>query len=276
MRVVLECGSEKVLPGTLIVLKSRRKSMSKAIVAIGGGEIRTRGTAAIDREIIRLSNKKNPKLLFIPTASSDSERYWKHVQEYFGGFLKCRTDVLFLINEQLSNAQVRGKILSADIVYVGGGNTLQMMRIWRRLGVDEFLREAYENGVVLSGISAGAICWFDSGHSDSMSFYNPQQWKYINVGGLGLIEGIYCPHYSGMTRGVPRRKDFREMIRKTGGIGIAVENNCAIEIINGQFYRVIRSNAHARAYKVDKRGGEVVAEQIRQQKHLAPIEFLGY
>ena len=265
-----------MLPGTLIVLKNGRKSMSKAIVAIGGGEIRTRGTAAIDREIVRLSNKKNPKLLFVPTASSDSERYWKHVQEYFGGFLKCKTDVLFLIKEQASKAQIRAKILSADIIYVGGGNTLQMMRAWRRLGVDKFLREAYENGVVLSGISAGAICWFDSGHSDSMSFYNPQQWKYINVGGLGLIRGIYCPHYSGMTRGVPRRKDFREMIRKTGGIGIAVENNCAIEIINGQLYRVIRSNAHSRAYKVYKRGSEVVAEQIRQQKQLAPVEFLAY
>lgn len=263
-----------MLPGTLIVLNSGRKSMSKAIVAIGGGEIRTRGTAAIDREIIRLSNQKNPRLLFIPTASSDSERYWKHVQEYFGGFLKCKTDVLFLIKEKLSKAQVRRKILAADIVYVGGGNTLQMMRVWRRLGVDEFLKEAYESGVVLSGISAGAICWFESGHSDSMSFYNPEEWKYINVKGLGLIEGIYCPHYSGMTRGVPRRKDFRDMIRKTGGIGIAVENNCAIEIIDGRFYRVIRSKARARAYQVYQCGGEVVAAQICQQKQLAPVEFL--
>jgi len=76
--------------------------MQKAIVAIGGGEIRTRGTAPIDRAIIRLSGKKSPKLLFIPTASSDSERYWKHVKEYFGKFLKCKTDVLFLIQERPS------------------------------------------------------------------------------------------------------------------------------------------------------------------------------
>jgi dipeptidase E len=145
----------------------------KVIVAIGGGEIRTRGTAPIDRGIIRLSNKKNPKLLFVPTASSDSERYWKHVQEYFGDFLKCKTDVLFLVREQPSREQIRTKILSADIIYVGGGNTLQMMRLWRRLGVDKLLKAAYENGTVLAGISAGSICWFESGHSDSMSFYNP-------------------------------------------------------------------------------------------------------
>ncbi len=250
--------------------------MPKTIVAIGGGDIRTRGTAPIDREIIRLSNKKNPKLLFIPTASSDSELYWKHVQEYFGKFLKCKTDVLFLIKEQPSKQQIRQKILSADIIYVGGGNTLQMMRLWRRRGVDKLLKSAYENGTVLSGTSAGAICWFDSGHSDSMSFYNPRNWKYINVRGLGLISGIHCPHYNGMTRGVPRRKHFRDMIRRTGGIGIALENNCAIEFLDGRLYRVISSRSYSRAYRVYKKGREVVAEQIPPEKRFAPIESLSH
>jgi dipeptidase E len=248
--------------------------MPRTIVAIGGGEIRTRGTVAIDREIIRLSHKKNPRLLFIPTASSDSERYWKHVQEYFGKFLKCRTDVLFLIREQPSKEQIRRKISMADIIYVGGGNTLMMMRLWRHLGVDNLLVSAYENGTVLSGISAGSICWFDSGHSDSMSFYNPRKWKYINVRGLELIKAIHCPHYNGMTRGVPRRKHFRDMIRKTGGIGIALENNCAIEFIDGRLYKVISSKSNARAYRVYKSGGEVVAEQIRQEQQLAPVKSL--
>jgi dipeptidase E len=248
--------------------------MRKAIIAIGGGDIRTKGTAAIDREIIRRSGKKNPKLLFIPTASADSERYWKHVREYFGSYLKCKADVLFLIKEQPSKEQIRKKILSADVIYVGGGNTLRMMRVWRRLGIDQLLRTAYENGIVLSGISAGAICWFDSGHSDSMSFYNADEWKYINVRGLGLVKGIHCPHYNGMTRGVPRRKHFRDMIRKTGGIGIALENNCAIEFIDGRFYRVVTSKAYARAYKVYENGSEVVARQIRQQQQFMPIEAL--
>lgn len=253
-----------------------KKRMARAIVAIGGGEIRTRGTAAIDREIIRLSGKKNPKLLFIPTASSDSERYWKHVQEYFGKFLKCKLDVLYLMAGNLTREQIRKKILSADIVYVGGGNTLHMMRVWRRFDVDKLLKAAYANGTVLSGISAGSICWFESGHSDSMSFYNPRNWKYINVKGLGLIKGIHCPHYNGRTIGIPRRKHFREMIRKTGGMGIAIENNCAIVFIDGRFYRVITSKSYPRAYKVYKSGGRVVAEQIRQEEELAPIERLYY
>ncbi len=208
--------------------------MSKAIVAIGGGDIRRRGTIPIDREIIRLSGRKHPRLLFIPTASSDSERYWKHVQAYFGNLLKCRTDVLSLIKERPPLDRVRRKILSADIVYVGGGNTLKMMRLWRRLGVDRLLKIAYEKGTVLCGISAGSICWFESGHSDSMSFYNPRKWKYINVRGLGLIKCVHCPHYNGRTRGVPRRQQFREMIRKIGGNGIAIEDNCAIEFLNGK------------------------------------------
>ena len=248
--------------------------MVRAIIAIGGGEIRTRGTAPIDREIIRLTNKKHPRLLFVPTASSDSERYWKHVRGYFGGFLKCKTDVLFLLADGISKKKIERKILWADIIYVGGGNTLQMMRVWRRLDVDKLLRTAYENGTVLSGISAGAICWFESGHSDSMSFSNPREWNYIKVRGLGLIKGIHCPHYNSRTLGVPRRKDFRDMIRRTGGVGIAIENNCAIEFIDGRSYRVITSRHYARAYRVYKAGGQVLAEQIRRQDQFAPIELL--
>ena len=157
---------------------------------------------------------------------------------------------------------------------MGGGNTLAMMRLWRRLGVDPLLRAAYEKGIVLAGISAGAICWFDAGHSDSMSFYDPRNWEYIRVKGLGLVHGIHCPHYNGRTRGVPRRKDFQEMIGKTGGIGIAIENNCAIEFIDGRLYRVIGSRSNARAYRLWKNRGVVAAEEIRRQDEWAPIEEL--
>ncbi len=236
--------------------------MPHTIVAIGGGKIATRQTLPIDREIIRLAHKKNPRLLFIPTASSDSEIYWKKIRAYFGDFLKCKIDVLFLMKEHPSHQQIRGKISAADIIYVGGGNTLQMMRIWRRLGVDKLLVTAYKKGTVLAGVSAGSICWFDSGHSDSMSFYNPHKWKYINVKGLGLIQGIHCPHYNGKTRGVPRRKNFQEMIRKIGGIGIAIDNNCAIEFRDGRVFKVLVSKPRAKAYRVFKKKGEIVEEQI--------------
>ena len=83
--------------------------MRKAIVAIGRGNIRTKGTAAIDREIIRLTRKKNPKLLFMPHREFDAEPYWQHVQEYFGGFLRCKTDVLFLIRQRPSKRRSGGR-----------------------------------------------------------------------------------------------------------------------------------------------------------------------
>jgi dipeptidase E len=157
----------------------------KAIVAIGGGNIRNKSTLMIDREIIRLSGKIQPKLLFIGTAMSDAEKYWFHIQRYFGEHLGCKTDVLMLLKEKRTKKETRKKILSADIIYVGGGNTLMMMRVWRRLGIDRLLKQAHEKGIVLSGISAGSICWFESGHSDSLSFTNPKKWKYINVHVMG-------------------------------------------------------------------------------------------
>ena len=246
----------------------------RAIVAIGGGTMGTKGRVAIDREIIRLSRKRRPRLLYVPTASSDPEAYWKMSQEYFGSRLGCRVEPLFLIRERPSAAERERKILGADIIYVGGGNTLKMMRLWRRLGVDRLLRRAYENGTVLCGISAGSICWFDSGHSDSMSYYNPRSWKYINVKGLGLLRGIHCPHYNTGTLGVARRKDFQGMIAKVGGIGIAIEDNCAMEFIDGKYYRVLSSNSRAGAYRVYEDGSRVVSERLKASGALVPVSGL--
>jgi len=137
----------------------------KKLVAIGGGHIGRLGavsTTPIDREIIRLAGKKNPRLLFVPTASDDSEPYCEIAKKYFGG-LGCAVSVLYLVREKPALKEIRKKIFDSDIVYVGGGDTLKMMRIWRKLGVDKVLKLAYQKGVVLSGKSAGAICWFDSG-----------------------------------------------------------------------------------------------------------------
>ncbi len=228
---------------------------------------------AIDKEIIRLSEKKHPKLLFIGTAMSDSDRYWKHIDRYFGKKLGCKTDVLSLLKEKPSPREIEEKILGADIIYVGGGNTLKMMRVWRRHGVDKLLRTAWERGIVLCGISAGSICWFESGHSDSMSFYNSKKWKYINVRGLGFLKGNNCPHYNSKTLGIPRKEHFQNMIEKTGGIGIALDDNCAIEFIDDS-YRVIRSNKHGKAYKIFKKSGKIHSERIEEAEDLKLISAL--
>jgi dipeptidase E len=241
----------------------------RIIIPIGGGEIRTKGTLQIDQEIIRLSGKKTPKLLFIPTASSDNEGYCNHIQKYFEGFLKCKVQHLKLITGKPSQNEIKQKIEQADIIYVGGGNTLKMMKLWRRLGVDKLIKKAYENGTILTGMSAGSICWFESGHSDSMAFYNPKDWNYINVKGLGLLNGIHCPHYSGKTLKKTRKGDFKRLMQKNGGMGIALDNNAAI-IYKNDTYKIITSKKDAKTYKVFKKAGKVHSIQIEQHKEFRP------
>ncbi len=246
---------------------------TRKIVAIGGGEIETNDTLAIDKEIIRLAQRKHPKILLIPTASSDSEDRWSSFDKYYGNRLGCKTDALYLLKKTPSPKEIKDKILNTDIIYVGGGNTLKMMKLWRRLGVDKLLRRAWKQGIILCGISAGSICWFESGHSDSMSFYNPKKWKYINVRGLGIIKGVHCPHYDGHTLGVSRKNHFKKMIQKIGGMGIAIDNNCAIEFIDDK-YRVIISKKSAKAFKVFKENDKVISERIPMKNTLTPIATL--
>jgi dipeptidase E len=246
--------------------------IQKKIIAIGGGDIRKKATASIDAEIIRLSGKKKPNLLFIPTASSDDEGYWNHIKSYFSGYWGCKVEVLFLIKEAPLLEAIKQKIFTADIIYVGGGNTLKMMRRWRHLGVDKLLIQAYNQGTVMCGVSAGSICWFTFGHSDSMSSYSPEDWEYIRVRGLGLIKGVNCPHYDSSTLTVHRKKDFQGMIQKFGGMGIAIDDNCAIEFIDGKFFKVLNSKPGAAAYKVYKQLGVVISEKIEQTKQLMPIQ----
>ncbi len=242
------------------------------IVAIGGGDIRTKSTLSIDRAIIKLTNKSHPHFLFIPTASSDNQQYSESIQHYYKQ-LGCTTDTLYLLNKPFSFKETAQKIDHADIIYVGGGNTLKMMRLWRHLGINTLLKAAWRNGTVVCGISAGAICWFTSGHSDSLSFYNPKRWKYINVKGLNLQKSIFCPHFNDKTLGIPRKKHFEKMIAKKRGLGLAVDNNCAIAII-GDTYRILNSQKDANAYRVFVRKNNVISEKIPQKTTNQPISNL--
>ena len=149
----------------------------------------------IDQRIVKLTGKKKPKVLFIPTALLDSPGYTKSFLRVYEGKLACSVEVLRLISEKPSYKEIAEKIRSADVIYVGGGNTLMMMNKWRRLGVDKLLIEAHQRGTVLAGVSAGAICWYEWGVSDSRQFYDKNSHEYIRVRGLGLLKGLCCPHY---------------------------------------------------------------------------------
>jgi dipeptidase E len=245
----------------------------KKIIAIGGGEIGRPGfkieTEKIDKEIIKLTGKKNPKLLFIPTASSDSEDYYKIVKKYFGKKLACKTDVLYLIKNNLTKKELDNKILNSDIIYVGGGNTLKMMKIWRRLEVDKILIKAYRKGVVMSGLSAGAICWFNFGNSDSKKFNDPNA-SLMKVKGLGIIKALFCPHYDIEKE---RKGELKKMMKKASGIALAVENCCAIEIIDDT-YKIISTTKSANAYKVYWKNNKYHEEIIKKEKVFKPLHHL--
>jgi len=243
------------------------------IVAVGGGDMREGDTLPIDREVITLTGRARPKALFIPTASYDSVEYWEGFQRIYGGELGCETAVLYLLNLAPSRAELEESILSSDLIYVGGGNTLKMMRRWRKLGVDRLLEQAYNRGTVLAGVSAGAICWFSYGHSDSMAFYHPDDWSYIRVKGMGLIDSLACPHFNGETDGVKRKQDFLQMVERHRAMGIGIDNHCAIVFVDGGF-RVIACRPGAGAYQVDKGGQGVAVREIAQIEELKPVSTL--
>ena len=136
------------------------------IVAIGGGEIRDGETLNIDKFIVSLSGKEKPSLLFIPTASHDVEGYIETVKKVYGE-LGCDVKILCLTKENIEEDDIRDIILKSDIIYVGGGNTEYMMKIWEKYSVDKYLKEAYKKNIVLSGLSAGSLCWFKAGFDDS-------------------------------------------------------------------------------------------------------------
>jgi dipeptidase E len=203
------------------------------IIAIGGGEIGDSDTLLIDRKIVRLAKRNKPKVLFIPTASNDAKGYCDVFRRIYGDKLKCQVDFLLLIKERdiLNKKAISDKILSADIVYVGGGNTLKMLQIWRKTGVDKLLKKAYKNGVILTGLSAGAVCWFRYGVSDAIN--NPKDKKLFGrIRGLDMIpikkSITFSPH--NIREKTIRKQSIMEIMLRTPGICLAVDDNAALFI----------------------------------------------
>ncbi|MCH7568925.1 MAG: Type 1 glutamine amidotransferase-like domain-containing protein [Nanoarchaeota archaeon] len=242
------------------------------IVAISGGKLRAGNN--IDKEIIRLTGKVKPNILFLPTASEypgsssmDSETNYKLFQDSFEKKLGCKTDVLYLVKEKHTKQEIKKKILSSDIIYVGGGSTLKLLKVWRKLGVDKVLKQAYKKGIVLSGISAGGICWFKYGHTiESVK----KGKRVMKVRGLDFFPFFVCPHYDNQKF---RKPSLRRMIKKYGGFSIALDAFSAIEIVDGQ-YKIITSSKSARAYRVYLRKGKVVEEELPKDKKFRPLAEL--
>lgn len=220
------------------------------LVCIGGGEIpRIKNgiqlpyeTRKIDEEIVRLAEKHNPKLLFIGTASSNSYDYYLVIKKIYEN-LGCVVSNLDLLKDNLNIDEVKNSILNTDIIYVGGGNTKFMLEKWRELGVDKLLLEAYNKGIVCSGLSAGSYCWF--------------KLNYDLLEGIGIINAVNCVHYEQKDK--EYRDKFYNVIKETGLDGIALDNCVALELVDDKM-KIIKSNKNRNAYKISYKDNEFIEE----------------
>lgn len=213
------------------------------IVAIAGGNLSS--TRELNAHTIKLTNVKNPDVLFIGTASHDANEYIEVITKAFN-LLECEVKSLCLCSKNYTEQEIDDLLAWADIIYVGGGDTIFMMQIWKQYGLDEKLKKIYEKDLaVLTGISAGAICWFQCGYSDSESFHDEENWNYCWADGmLDIFHMAYCPHYN-----EEGRNSFDERLREKDLVGLAMENDTAFVENNGYQY-FVRSNANAKAFMI--------------------------
>lgn len=232
--------------------------MEKRIIAIGGGEIKNKTTLEIDRYIAQLAKKaageRRANALFIGTASHDSMPYFNSFRKTYTSVFDIKAEVALMVYGEMSVEKIAGKIEAADCIYVGGGDTVYMLDKWKELGVDKMILDAYNSGKIICGLSAGAICWFKDMYTD-YEIMRGQSSEYVLRKGLGVLDGAMCPHFN------EREEDFTKALKK-GDINGAycVENDCAIEFVDGRFTKVISGGGKAFYMTID--GGEVVKKEL--------------
>lgn len=211
--------------------------MKKQIIALGGGGFTQEPkNPLLDLYILAQSHKKDPRICFLPTASGDNNDYTKFFEATFKCF-PCQPRHLDIIQP---SKDLEEELLSADIIYVGGGNTKSMLGLWYEWDVDKILKKAYNKGILLAGVSAGSVCWFESCVTDSI----PGKMSVLPC--LGLLKGSNCPHYSSQSG---RPEAFKHFIQ-SGELpsGYAADDGVGLHFIDGTLTRIVSSRKYARAY----------------------------
>jgi dipeptidase E len=209
------------------------------------------------RYIGGLTKKDRPKICFLPTASADNPYaigYWYEMCVN----LPVEPSVLrTFINSSPGQKSFEETLLSVDAILVGGGNTLNMIAIWKGQGIDTVLKKAYEKGIVLAGGSAGSLCWFNSGLSDS----RPQKLSIVEC--LGFINASHCPHYSSEET---RRPLYLKYIQQ-GELppGYACDNLAGMLFQNGQFVKAVTLDKTNRAYFVSFKNGKIEEQDLHAE-----------
>jgi dipeptidase E len=200
--------------------------------------------------ILAHCSSPQPRLLYLPTAAADDPQVTLQVYQHFRG----RADVSHVHFFPWPPPDLRERTLEHDVVLVGGGNTANMLAIWRAHGFDAVLREAWNAGVILCGGSAGAICWFEASVTDS---FGPQLEGMPD--GLGLLRGSACPHYDGEER---RRPRYTELVRGGFPSGLAVDDLAALHFEGTRLAEVLTTREGSRAYRVTPDGEEPLEARL--------------
>ena len=224
----------------------------KRILAIGGGELKNHETLEIDTYIAaeakKAAGERRACGLFLPTASHDCMPYYNTFHKVYTGIFDIKTDVALTVGREIDAEKMRAKSEKADFLYVGGGNTVYMVEQWQKTGLLSYIRDAYERGVLIAGLSAGAICWFDEMYTDSLI-----EGEYAVYPGLGWIKGKISPHYN------ERMLDFDEIVLYNRFRAWGIENNAALEIVDGEPVRTIGSG---KVYVLDGSDGVSVKKTV--------------
>ncbi|HEX4324727.1 MAG TPA: peptidase E [Gaiellaceae bacterium] len=213
------------------------------IVGLGGGGDTPEQTKRLHDYVFGIIGKERPKVMYVPTAIGDDPDGFAKVFDRFGE----RAQLTHLRTFPWPPERLRELILAQDGIYVSGGNTANMLAIWRVHGIDGYLREAWENGVVFWGASAGMICWFEAGVTDS---FGPQL---EGMDCLGFLPGSACPHYDGEER---RRPRYRELVEGGLAEGIAADDGVGLHYVGTELREVVTCRPGATAYRVTRDGEE--------------------
>ncbi len=228
------------------------------IVAMGGGGFSTEpDNTLLDDFILSLSPRQPARICFVPTASADSTPYLVKFYRAFSG-RAVPTDLTlfdppFLPRRPAMTSELGTFVAEQDIIYVGGGNTANLLAMWRVHGLDQILRDAWSRGAILCGVSAGMICWFRGGVTDSFGGLE------VLADGLGLIDATACPHYNSEAQ---RRPTFQQLIREGLQSGYAADDGAALHFRGSEFLGVVTSQENAAAYRVELVNGQVVENRL--------------
>ena len=222
------------------------------------------GNALLDDYVLAATGVERPKVCFLPTASGDADHYIVRFYRHFPAS-RCEPSHVSLFRRDCGAPDPATHLLEQDLIYVGGGCVRSMLGAWRAHGLDDALRQAWARGVVMCGLSAGSLCWFEQGLT---AFHGEQG---LPVAGLGLLMGSNAVHYDKEAR---RRPDFQAAIAAGMATGWGADDGTALHFVGPRLARVVSSRPNAGAYRVEAVGGEAVESPLATEYLGAPVSLV--